>query len=55
MADVYPTSVRLSAEVKAAVERAAKADDRSVSNLVERVLREWLVRHGHLKLERSKP
>lgn len=49
MARTAPTSMRLDPEVKAALERAAKADDRSVSSLVTRILRAWLIEHGHLK------
>ena len=40
--------MRLSPDVKEALERAAKADDRSVSNLVERILRGWLEERGFL-------
>jgi hypothetical protein len=40
--------VRLQPEVKAALERAAKDDDRSVSSLVERVLKMWLIEQGYL-------
>ncbi len=43
-----PTSVRLTPDLKAALETAAKADDRSVSNLVERIIKEWLTNRGHL-------
>lgn len=43
-----PTSMRLDPDVKAALERAAAADDRSVSSLVERILKEWLRDKGHL-------
>ena len=46
-----PTSVRLTPQTKAALERAAKDDDRSVSSLVERVVRGWLTERGYL----SKP
>lgn len=48
MAKTLPTSVRLSEQVKAAAERAAKDDDRSVSSLVERVLKAWLIERGYL-------
>ena len=41
-------SFRISEDVKAALERAAAADDRSVSSLVERVLRAWLTQQGHM-------
>lgn len=43
-----PLSFRVEAELKAALERAAKADDRSVSSLVERVLKGWLTERGYL-------
>lgn len=42
---------RVEAPVKQALERAAKADDRSVSNLVERILVNWLKENGHLRAE----
>lgn len=35
-------SFRIPADLKAALEREATADDRSVSSTVERALREWL-------------
>lgn len=41
-------SFRVPAEMKTALERAAKDDDRSVSSLVERVLKAWLVERGYL-------
>ena len=43
-----PLSFRVEAELKVALERAAKADDRSVSSLVERVLRGWLTERGYM-------
>jgi len=39
---------RITDEVKEALERAAKADDRSVSSLVERILKAWLMEKGFL-------
>jgi hypothetical protein len=42
-------SVRVTAEVKAAAEKAAAADSRSVASLVEKILAEWLRANGHLK------
>lgn len=42
-------SFRVAADTKAALERAAATDDRSVSSLVERILRAWLIEHGHLQ------
>lgn len=41
--------VRVQPETKAALEKAAAADMRSVSSLVEKILVEWLKKHGHLK------
>ena len=43
-----PTSMRLDPDVKAALEKAAADDDRSVSSLVERILKEWLRERGYL-------
>lgn len=42
-----PVSFRFAPELKAALETAAAADERSVSNLVERIIREWLVQRGY--------
>lgn len=35
-------SVRIDAELKAALERAARDDERSLSSLVTKVLRDWV-------------
>lgn len=48
MAKVAALSFRVSDEVKAGLERIAASEDRSVSNLVERILRAWLTERGHL-------
>jgi hypothetical protein len=40
--------VRLQPETKIALEKAALADDRTVSSLVERILKEWLRERGFL-------
>jgi len=37
-----PVSLRLAPETKAALERAAKADHRSLSSLIEKILSDWL-------------
>lgn len=42
-------SFRIAADTKEAITAAAAAEDRSVSYMVERILREWLVQNGHLK------
>jgi hypothetical protein len=48
MARTNPLGVRVEPEIKAALDRAAADDDRSVSSLVERILRAWLVDRGYL-------
>ena len=42
-------SVRVSDELKKAVEKAAAEDDRSVASYVERLLSRHLTETGHLK------
>jgi uncharacterized protein (DUF1778 family) len=54
MAKTAPLGVRVSPEVKQGLDRAAAADRRSVSSLVEKILAAWLEQHGHLK-GKSKP
>jgi hypothetical protein len=49
MAKGAPLGFRVADDVKAGLQRAAAADDRSVSSLVERVLRAWLTEHGHMQ------
>ena len=48
MAKTNPLGFRVDPEVKTSLERAAKADRRSVSSLVEKILYDWLREHGHL-------
>lgn len=48
MARTNPLGVRVTPDIKTALERAAKDDDRSVSSLVERILRAWLVEKGYV-------
>jgi len=43
-----PLGFRIEPELKAALEKAAAAEGRSVSNLVERVLKAWLIEKGFL-------
>lgn len=45
--------VRLEPDEKAALEKAAAADDRSVSAMVRKITVEWLRKHGHLKAPRK--
>jgi hypothetical protein len=49
MTPVVPTSMRLDADIKAALARAAAADGRSVSNMLDRILRTWLTEQGHMQ------
>jgi predicted HicB family RNase H-like nuclease len=44
----HPVSVRLPLEVKEAAEAAAKADVRSLSSFIEKVLTDYLTSKGHL-------
>ena len=53
--EVLPTSMRLSPEVKAALAQAAADDERSVTQTVERFLREALVARGYLPRPAAKP
>jgi hypothetical protein len=48
MAKTNPLGVRVSPDTKAAIERAAKTDMRSVSSLVEKILVDWLKVRGFL-------
>lgn len=51
-----PISFRLNQDLKDALERAARDDTRSVSSIVEHILRLWLLEHGYLgDPARSKP
>jgi predicted transcriptional regulator len=36
-------------DVKLALEKAAKSEDRSPSSLAERIIAEWMKKHGWLK------
>jgi hypothetical protein len=53
--EALPTSMRLSAEVKAALAKAAADDERSVTQTVDRFLREALVARGYLPKPGSAP
>lgn len=44
-----PVSIRLPQEVKIALDRAAKADTRSMSSLAEKVISDYLRKNGFLK------
>ena len=43
------TSIRFEPPVKAAIEKAAKGDKRSISSLVQKVMEDWLKAKGYLK------
>ncbi len=51
MAKASALSFRVPEELKVALERAAKDDERSVSSTVERILRAWLIERGYLTKE----
>jgi hypothetical protein len=43
------TSVRFDPEIKAALAKAARDDDRSVTSLLNKLARDWLRERGYLK------
>lgn len=49
MTKTDPIGVRLEPEEKAALERAAAADDRSLSAMARKIITEWLRKNGHMK------
>lgn len=54
MAKTASLGFRIPDEMKAALEKAAAADERSVSALVTIILRQWLIDNGHLNALDSK-
>lgn len=50
MAKTPSLGIRLHPATKAALEKAAKADVRSVSSMAEKILTDWLVANGFLEL-----
>jgi hypothetical protein len=48
MAKTPSLGVRVQPETKAALEKAAKDDLRSISSLIEKILVEWLRQHDYL-------
>ena len=48
MAKTPSLGVRVLPEVKEALERAARDDDRTVSSMVERIISVWLRERGYL-------
>jgi hypothetical protein len=51
MAKTPSLGVRVQTETKAALEKAAKDDLRSVSSLIEKILVEWLRTKGYLSAQ----
>ena len=49
MAKTSAISVRVSDDVKAAAEKAAKEDSRSLAALTEKILSDWLRKNGYLE------
>jgi hypothetical protein len=50
-----PVFIRVEPKTKVAIEKAAADEQRSVSNLVERVMTEWLRQNGYLPERTKKP
>jgi hypothetical protein len=46
---LVPLGFRVENEMKEALEKAAADDERSLSSLVQKILREWLRSGGYLK------
>lgn len=46
-----PISFRVTPELKAALEKAAAADSRSLSSLIMKVLTDWSKENGYLKAD----
>jgi hypothetical protein len=46
---LFPTSVKFTPAIKAALDKAAAADARSVSSLLQKIVSEWLKAQGFLK------
>jgi hypothetical protein len=44
-----PLGFRIRDDIKAALERAAGDDSRSMSSLIVKVLTDWLIEHGYHK------
>jgi hypothetical protein len=55
VAKTNPLGVRLDPEVKAALERAAKEDRRSLSSLIDKILSDWLRERGYLDAPEKQP
>jgi len=49
MAKTTPLGVRLEPDTKAALEKAAEADRRSLSSMIDKILTDWLKKSGYLK------
>jgi hypothetical protein len=49
MAKLAPVGVRLEADVRTALEKAAADNRRSISSMIDWVLVEWLRANGYLK------
>jgi hypothetical protein len=43
-----PTSIRLDPKVKKALDKAATEDSRSLNNMIEKILTDWLRERGYL-------
>jgi hypothetical protein len=43
-----PTSIRLDPKIKKALDKAAADDSRSLNNMIEKILTDWLRERGYL-------
>lgn len=48
---VKPTTIRLPKDVKEALEKAATADRRTQSSMIEKILADWLIERKYLKYD----
>ena len=44
-----PVGLRITPSLKAAIDKAARRDQRTVAGMVEKILTDYLVDHGYLK------
>ena len=49
MTKTDPIGIRLEPEEKAALAKAAAADERTMSAMARKIIVDWLRRHGHMK------
>ncbi|TLD40622.1 MAG: hypothetical protein JETT_3120 [Candidatus Jettenia ecosi] len=45
------TTIYLTPDISEALKKSAMDEDRSFTKQIERILKDWLIEHGHLKKE----